>query len=72
MYNPHHQFLDDFLSAEYRFDKGKSLKITLHVSSLLCILLAINKISGPSATLTFLCITLYTVALEPRLSAEKN
>ena len=56
-------FLDNFLSAESRFEKGKviSLKLILHVFNLPSIPLAKNKIVGPYL-ITF--ITLDTVTLE--------
>ena len=59
------------LSVESRLAKERSLKIPFHVFKLLSIPLAKNKIGGPSTTLEFLGITLYTVALEARISAEK-
>ena len=70
MYDPHN-FLHGFLLAELKLDKGRSLKILLHVSILLGIPLAKNKISGPFTTLKFLCITLDTSFNRKKIEISK-
>ena len=45
--------LDDSLSAESRFEKGRSLKILLHVFNLLGTSVTKNKIIDPFSTLEF-------------------